>query len=163
MNPNSALTIMQRMATLLVLGVGGVPPLPLFVTKGGSVYIQQKYEMSQATTWPACHLESGSQIHLRNSQRTHIAQLSVVISMYDRWDQQPQTIDDLRKGLDSDIELLMATLQANENLSYGGNALATSIPRYSISPYRGEIDTEFVGMNLIYRTLTATINVLPYD
>lgn len=160
MNPFSARLVMQRMATLFPLGYEG--QLPLFTQKGGAVWVQQKYAMSQAT-FPACHLEAGMQIHSRNSQRTHIAQLQVIISVYARWDQQPQMIDALREDLDSDVELLLAILQDNENLAYGGQAMATSIPRYSISPYRGEIDETMVGLKAVYRTLTATVNVLPYD
>lgn len=160
MNPFPALTILNRIATLLPLGLNA--QIPLFTQKGGLVWVQQKYAMSQGT-FPACHLKAGAQVHRRNSQRTFIAQLQAIISMYDRWDQQLSTIDDLRKGLDSDIELAMAILQENENLNYGGQALATSIPVFSISSYEGEIDEQFVGLNLVYRTLTATVNILPYD
>lgn len=163
MNPYPMLPLMERIATLLVAGVEGNPPLPTFVQKGGTTWIQQKYKMSRQTKWPACHLEAGMQLHSRNSNRTHIAQVQVIISMYDRWNAKQETIDDIRAGLDSDVELLMATLQSNENLTLGNNAMATSIPRYSISPYKGEIDEQFAGMNLVFRTLTPTINVLPYD
>lgn len=163
MNPYPATVIMARMALLLVLGVEENPPLPLFVQKGGAVWVQKKYEMSEAATWPACHLESAPQQHMRVSGGSeYLAQLSVIISLYDRWDSSPATIDALRANLDSDVELLMATLQANENLSYGGNAMATSIPRFAISPYKGEID-ESMGIKLVVRTLTPIINVLPYD
>lgn len=160
MNPYPDIAIMQRMAALIPAGTEG--QTPLFVQKGGAVFVQQKYALSQAT-FPSCHIEAGAQVHSRNSQRSHIAQIAVVIAVYNRWDQQLASIDALRADLDSDVRLIMATLQDNENLVLGGNAMATSIPRYSINPYRGEVDPDLAGMNLIFRALTATVNVLPYD
>lgn len=164
MNPYPAKVVMQRMAQLLVLGVEEAPPLPLFVQKGGRVWVQEKYAMSQAAIWPACHLAAGAQTHARITGGSGYAgTFTVELSLYDRWDTQPQTIDAIRDNLDSDIELLMATLQANENLSYGGNAMATSIPRFSLSPYSGEIDESVAGLHLVVRRLTSVINILPYD
>lgn len=161
MNTGTILAIMQRMKLLIPLGYQGT--IPAFLQKGGDIWIEQRYAMTQAGAFPACHLEGGSQVHTRDSQRTHIAQAQIILSFYDRWDQQPNTIDQVRAGLNSDLELVMAILEINENLSYGGTALLTSIPRYTISPYRGEIDETVMGLNLVYRTLTATVNILPYD
>lgn len=162
MNPYADDVIMARMATILARGVGGAPPVPSFITKGGAIYVEQKYAMSQSTM-PACLIEASTQAHSRNSQRTHLGALQVIISVYDRWDQQDATLDTIRVGIKNDVKLLMATLQANENLVYGNNAMATSIPRYTISAYKPETDEQFLGMHLVFQALIATVNILPYD
>ncbi len=162
MNPYPATTIMNRMATLIPLGYQGT--VPQFVQKGGQIYVQNRFQLSQGK-FPAMHLESGAQLHHRYSGgSSYIGRLQVIISLYDRWDANTQTMDAIRATLDSDIELVMALLQANENLAYNGTAMATSIPDIAVSAYRGEVETELIpGLKLVYRTLIPTLNILPYD
>jgi hypothetical protein len=161
-NPYPATAIMQRMATLIPLGLDGA--IPSFVQKGGQVYVQNRFQLSQGS-FPAMHLESGVQSHTRYSGgSSFIGKLQVIMSLYDRSDANTQTMDAIRASLDSDIELVMALFQDNENLAYNGTAMATSIPGFSVSAYRGEIETELIpGVKLVYRTLVPTLNILPYD
>jgi hypothetical protein len=126
------------------------------------IYIQNKYIMSQGS-FPAVHLSSGTQNYKKNSLRTYFGAMQAIIEYYDRWDEQPITIDAIRANIALDLERMKANIETNDSLSFGGAANAISIPDMTLSAYKGEFDTQFPGLTLVYRTLTLMINILPYD
>lgn len=126
------------------------------------VFIQNKYQMSLGN-FPAIHLSAGPQSYRKNSLRTYMGQMTAIIEYYDRWDQQPNTIDAVRAGIAPDLERIKANIEENDSLVYQGQANAISVPQMSLSPYKGEFDFQFEGKVLVYRTLTLSINILPYD
>lgn len=126
------------------------------------IYIQNKYQMSLGA-FPAIHIEAGPQHYHKNSLRTYMGGLETIIQYYDRWDQQPSSIDTIRANIALDLERVKANIESNDSLSYGGTAYAISVPDMALSPYKGEIDTQFPGLTLVFRELHLTINILPYD
>lgn len=126
------------------------------------IYVQNKYLMSLGN-FPAIHLEAGGQHYRRNSRSTYMGGLEVIVEYYDRWDTQASTIDTIRANIALDLERAKSNVESNDSLAYGGQAYAISIPEVSLSPYKGEIDTQFPGMTLVYRAMHLMINILPYD
>lgn len=127
------------------------------------VYIESKYAMSQGP-FPALHLSSGHQAYQRTGgPRMYGGMLEAVVEYYDRWDQQPNTIDQIRASINADMERIKANIESNDSLAYQGKNYAISIPHMTLSPYKGDIDTQFPSLTLVYRTLSLTINILPYD
>jgi hypothetical protein len=125
------------------------------------VFIQNRFKMSQGD-FPAVHLEAGDQTRHRNSLRTYMGMTVVDIDYYDRWDTSPDTIDGLRADISADLERIIANIEDNDSLAYQGRAFAISIPDTKFSPYKGEFDTTFPGLTLVYRRATIFVNVLPY-
>lgn len=172
-NPNTDNAVLNVLAALILNDVmAGQPNTQvglnqqlLSAQKGkpvSLVYIQNKYQMSLGP-FPAVHLSTGPQTHRKNSLRTYMGQMTAIIEYYDRWDQQPNTIDAIRAGIAADLERIKANIEDNDSLAYQGQANAISTPQMSLSPYKGEFDAQFEGMLLVYRTLTLSINILPYD
>jgi hypothetical protein len=127
------------------------------------IYIESKYAMSQGP-FPALHLSSGHQdYHYAGGPRTYGGVLEAIIEYCDRWDLQASTIDQIRANIASDLERMKANIETNDSLAYQGQNYAISIPRITLSPYMGEFDTQFPGLTLVCRTMSLTINILPYD
>jgi hypothetical protein len=155
-NPNTDIVILTAMANIML----GNPQNT--VVSAGSVYIQSKWKMMLGA-FPAIHMNVGKTIFTRNSQRTYMAVYNVQIQYYDRWDQQPSTFDQIRSNIAVDLERIKANIESNDSLTYGTTAYAVSIPRFELSAYSTELDTRLPGASLVSRTLTAFVNVLPYD
>jgi hypothetical protein len=130
-------------------------PHPLF-------YVESKYAVGQGQ-FPAVHLEAGEQKYSKNSRSTYTGELVAIIGYYDRWDKQQNTIDQIRSNIAADLERMKANLEDNDSLAYNGLAYATSISPISLSAPKGEFDEQFPGITLVFRTMTLTINILPYD
>ncbi len=126
------------------------------------VYVQNKYLMSLGQ-FPAVHLSSGEQHYRIVTRAGYVGLFIAEIEYYDRWDTQPSTIDAIRTNIATDLERMKANIEDQDSLAYQGQAYAISIPEMSLSPYKGEIDTQFPGLTLVYRTLTLHVNLLPYD
>lgn len=163
MNTWPASRILNQLAQLIPLGYQG--QLPAFVQAGGQVFVQNRYRLSKTPVWPSMHIESGTQTHRRVSgQTTFAGQMQAILTLYARWEQDSRLLDDIRAQLDSDIELVWATLQSNEILRLNSTQAASSIPGVVFSPYKGEVDDQLItGNKLVYRTLIPTINIMPYD
>lgn len=171
-NPTTDAVILNVLAQLLpndpqtgqpntVIGTNQIPlitqqdPTPL-------MYIESKYKMSLGQ-FPAVHLSSGGQKYAKNSRSSYVGQYVAIVEYYDRWDKQPNTIDQIRANIAADLERMKANIEDNDSLAYNSLAYATAIPSMTLSEYKGEIDEQFPGLTLVVRTLTLTINILPYD
>jgi len=127
-------------------------------------YVQEKYEMSQGPQWPALHLSSGHQSYRRISTSHYDGALLAIVEYYDKWTSQASQHDDIRANIAADLEIMKSNASKNEDLVYNSINHSTSIPRITLSPYRGEFDIETVpGQKLIYRTMELSISIPPYD
>lgn len=168
-NPNVAEVIMQAMKTIML----GYPTpntnLGALSVAGGTssdgsdrVFIQRDYLVGQGP-WPCVVIKSMPQTFTRNSIRTFDGQAGFTVDYFDRWDQTSELIDDVRDRISLDIERLKANLESNESLAYSGNAYAVGIPKITLSGYDGELSSQFPGLSLVYRRMSVTMMLLPYD
>lgn len=127
------------------------------------IWIESKYKMSQGD-FPAIHLSSGHQIYSKvGGPHMYGGLYQAELEYYDRWDLQPTTIDDIRKNIAADLERIKANLEDNTSLVLNQQPHAFGIPKMQLSPYKGSFDTQFPGMTLVFRTLSLTIDILPYE
>lgn len=155
-NPNTDRVIMQAIAQIAPVG-------SLLQSMQGQVLIQNIYQMSLGN-FPAFHLTTGQQKHTVVSMSVYDGVVHIVGTYYDRWDQQPQTIDTIRANIDVDLQLMMTNIQHNSSLVIGTTTHAVSIPEIDLMPYEGEIDWKTCpGLVLVKRSMTLTVNILPYD
>lgn len=155
-NPNTDRVIMNAMAQI-------APTSTNLLAMGGQVLIQSTYQLSLGN-FPAFHLTVGQQKHSVVSMNVFDGVVHIVGNYYDRWDQQPQTIDSIRANIDADLQIIMTNIQHNSSLVIDNVAHAVSIPVIELSSYEGEVDWKTVsGMVLIKRSITFTVNILPYD
>lgn len=131
------------------------------------MFVQNKYKMSLSLTPAspyAVHLSSGKQsYHYAGGPRWRGGMYEALVQYYARWDTQPSSIDAIRAYLAADLERMKANIERNDSLASGGVAYAVSVPTIGLSDYKGQFDETFSGLTLIYRTMTLTIDILPYD
>jgi hypothetical protein len=131
-------------------------------------YVQNKYQMALNLTAAipyAVHLSSGKQGYSKEGAglRTYIGALTLLIEYCARWDENPESIDTIRKTVAADLERIKANLESNDSMAYQGAAYTVSIPSLQLSDYKGTLNYDFPGLTLVERTLTMQANVLPYD
>lgn len=162
-NPNTDIVILNALGPILLPNTrlaalqAAVSPTPT------PFYVQEKFEMSKGM-FPALHLSSGQQSYIRKSTNHYEGVLLAIIEYYDKWTSQPSQHDAIRANIAADLEVMKSNVSKNEDLVYNNVAHSTSIPRITLSPYRGEFDTETIpGQKLIYRTMELSISIPPYD
>lgn len=127
------------------------------------VYVRSRYKMATTGLFPAVNLSTGVQKFQRTSQRAYAGGVVVNISYYNRWDQNNlQTQEEIIVAMEADLERIRANLETMESLPINGSYLAISIPAFSVSPDKGELDSTFSGPPLLFRTLMASVNILEY-
>jgi hypothetical protein len=162
-NPNTDIVILTALGNVLLANTrlatlqAAVSPTPM------PFYVQQKFKMSQGM-FPALHLSSGIQSYNRLSTNHYGGNLLAIVEYYDKWTSQAATNDAIRANIAADLEIMKSNAGKNEDLVFLNVSRSTSIPRMTLSPYRGEFDEETVpGQKLIYRTLELSISIPPYD
>jgi len=161
-NPYPAITVLGAIRQVIVPNTRLTEANPSDPTGLSQVYIRHRYQM-MAGAFPAVNLQTGQQQFRIWSNRVWTGILPVLIQYYDRWDQQPNTIDDILVRMDTDVEAIKANLETNDSLVVSGTAYAVSIPEILISPDLGELDSRVPGISLVYRTITAHVQMMPYD
>lgn len=164
-NPNTDVVIMGVIKSVLPANTQ-LAATSLSGNGSELIFIQDKYAMSLGmnATYPiAVNIISGNQSYFRASQRTYSGILGIEINYYSRWDEQDNTIDLIWKGIATDLERMKANIESNDSLVYGGANYAISVPSIHLSSYEGEYDRTFPGLTLVYRTMSLTVNALPYD
>lgn len=163
-NPNTDIVILTALGNVLLPGTrlaslqAAVSPPP-----PKSFYVQQKFEMSKGM-FPALHLSAGIQSYNRLSTNHYGGVLLAIVEYYDKWTSQPSQHDVIRANIAADLEIMKSNAGKNEDLVFLNVSRSVSIPRMTLSPYRGEFDEETVpGQKLIYRTLELSISIPPYD
>jgi len=155
-NPNPDSVIMNAVKQIAPTGTR-------LATLGNPVVIENEFALSQGR-FPALHIEADRQKYMPCSTDVFDGTAKFLITYLDRWDQATVSIDTIRQNVKADLEMIMENLMANSSLAVQGEATAVSISQYQLSPYRGELDSTTVqGMVLLKRTLTITVNVLPFD
>lgn len=141
------------------------PPLaPL--TGLSLTYVQNKYDMvlGMNSQIPyALHLSSGKQPYEKDGARTYEGGLSAIVEYCARWDENPKSIDNIRKTIALDLERIKANIEDNDSLQYGNAATAISVTKFQLSDYEGTLNGKYPGLILVERVLTLGINILPYD
>lgn len=155
-NPNTDRVIMNALAQIGPTGTN-------LLAMEGQILIQNAYALSLGS-FPALHLTTGQQKHSVISASVFDGVVNIIGTYYDRWDQQPQTMDTIRANIDADLQMIMTNIQHNSSLVVGTTSHAVSIPTIELSAYEGEVDWKTCpGMVLVKRSITFTINILPYD
>jgi hypothetical protein len=130
---------------------------------GNPVVIENEFQLS-LSRFPCVHIETGKQQYQQQGTNVFDGQVQFIVTYYDRWDQATTGIDVVRKNIKADLEIILANLMDNSSLSLAGDPHATSIAKYQLAPYKGELDNTTVqGITLLKRALTITVNVLPFD
>ena len=164
--PTPGTLILQKLA--VILPGYPVPNTRLAATSVSQtgleqIYVQSPYALSQGS-FPAVLLMSGAQHYSRNSNVTYDGTLEAIAHYYDRWDRQQIPIEQVWANIDADLLRMQSNIESNESLAQGGVAYAVSIPHIALSPFEADLDEKTVpGLVLCVRTLSAHINILPYD
>jgi hypothetical protein len=140
---------------------------PLAANTGLSLtYIDNKYQMAlgmNAQIPYAVHLSSDKQPYEKCGARTYEGGLTAIVEYCGRWDENPASIDNIRKTIAQDLERIKANIEDNDSLQFGNAATAISVTKFQLSPYKGTLNAEYPGLILVERILTLGINILPYD
>ncbi|GAC1471385.1 MAG: hypothetical protein PVSMB5_19970 [Ktedonobacteraceae bacterium] len=129
-------------------------------------FIDNKYQMilgMNAQIPYALHLSSDKQPYEKCGARTYEGGLTAIVEYCGRWDENPASIDNIRRVIAADLERIKANIEDNDSLQFGNAAVAISVTRFQLSPYKGTLNAEYPGLILVERILTLGINILPYD
>ena len=130
---------------------------------GGSIVVENEYKLSNSR-FPAIHIEVGPQRHSIETNSGYSAVMKIMVTYYDRYDEQNTPIDTIRLNIDNDLQTMMTNVQRNTSLIVGQQSNAASVPYIDLSDYKGELENKVVpGLTLVKRMMTLTVNVLPYD
>lgn len=161
-NPNTDEVVLTALGDVIWPGTALAAKQALQTPTPPKFYVHNKFKMSQGP-FPAIHLSAGPQVY-REMGPQYQGTLLAIVEYYDRWDAQQSTIDTIRRGIAADLEIMKSNACKNRSLVDNNVAHNVSIPQVSLSSYRGEIDSETVpGQKLVYRTMTLSISIPPYD
>ena len=153
-NPNTDVVVLQALAGILTPGTS-------FATKGGAVYIKQKYLLANGV-FPALLLTPGPQYYRRNSLSSFDGEQIAIVKYYDQWAQSQQLVDAIYASIAADLEIMLANVLHNDSLTTGGIARGISIYKATLSTYEGEVE-DVDALKLITRSMELYINILPFD
>ena len=151
-NSQTILPILQAVQTICWPGTRIQPT---------NVYVQQTYKMA-AGPMPAINVVSGRQRRQPDSYASWIGGVPVSVRLYDFWEQQNKSIDDIWAALDADREIVIANLSSNPSLVVGNVPLATSIQHLDAPGYAEGIVKETIGIDLVLCEVTFAAGLLPY-
>jgi hypothetical protein len=162
-NPVTSAVLLAALQSVIPAGTALTTANPADPTGLSVIYIRSRYQMATAGLFPAVNLSTGVQKFQRTSQRAYAGGVVVNISYYNRWDQNNvQTQEEIVVAMEADLERIRANLETMESLPINGSYTTISIPAFSVSPDKGELDSTFPGPPLLYRTLMASCNILEY-
>ena len=126
------------------------------------VFVRDKGGMIAQNKFPAVNLSVSSSRRGRTSRNSYAGETLVVIEYYDRWDQNPASMDAISIGIGDDLERIKANLEDNDTLTTGGVSYGVTMPDMVISGDKPYMDTTFPGITLLFRTLHVPVTVLDY-
>ncbi len=126
------------------------------------VYINTVYPLSIAD-FPSVLISSKPQTYTQCSRSTYNGLVDISIAYYDRWDKQPQTLDQVYANVALDLERMRANIESNDRAVIGGFTAIERIQRIIVSPYYGELDHSIPDVPLVVRTLTLRCVLPEYD
>ena len=171
-NPNTPKVVLNAIRNIIHLNVAGQPCTYLAQISPSQTgldltYVQNKYKMvlAMSAAQPyALHIESGRSHFLKEGgPKVYTGTLEVIFTYCGRWDDQASSIDAIWQTMDDDLERLKANLESNDDVQYGNAAFTVSVPSIAVGPYRGSENSNYPGLTLVERVMTAVINILPYD
>lgn len=161
-NPNTDIVILTALGNVLLPGTRLATLQAVVTPMPKPFYVQDVFEMSKGM-FPAIHLSSGSQSHHRISTNHYEGELLAIVTYYDKWTSQTKTNDAIRANIAADLEIMKSNVSKNESLMYNNVAYSVSIPRITLSPYKGEFEENVAPLKLVYRTMELEISIPPYD
>jgi len=162
-NPNTDIIILNALGNILLPGTRMAELQAAISPSPQKFYVQQKFSLTQGKQFPALHLASGAQSYHRISTNHYEGSLLAIVEYYDKWTSQANQHDTIRANIAADLEIMKSNVSKNESLVYNNVNHSTSIPRITLSPYKGEIDESAAPLKLIYRTMELEISIPPYD
>lgn len=163
-NPTTDVVVMNAMVPILL----GYPTnnthlatVPASSSGLGPVYVQTEYELFLGK-FPALLLTAGKQQFRRVSRSTFMGSLVVLCDYYDRWDQNPATLETVRANIAVDLERMKANIESNPTLAQNNTGYTLDNVQLELSDYSAIERTE-QGKTYLYRRLTCHFVVLPYD
>lgn len=160
-NPTTDVVAMQALKQVLVpntqLAAGSSDSTGL-----GQVYINALFPLTLAS-FPAVLLSSKTQTYTYRSRSTLTGLVDIVVSYYNRWDMQPQTLDTVYAAVSDDLERIRANIESNDTAVVHGFTAIEAIRSIKVSPYYGEIDRSIPDIPLIVRTLTLRCVLPEFD
>jgi hypothetical protein len=130
-------------------------------------YVANKFKMVLAMTAAlpyALHLESGrSRYRKLGGPRVYEGEMEAIFTYCARWDDQASSIDAIWQTMDADLERLKSNLESQDSIQYNNAAFAVSVPSITVGPYRGSENSNYPGLTLVERQMSAVVNILPYD
>lgn len=163
-NPNTDLAVMNAFVPIALgypsnntqLATVGASPSGF-----GPIYVQREYDLFRGL-FPAALLSADSQDYSRAARAHWFGALTLHLDYYDRYDQRPDELDDIRAAIAADLERIKANIESNDALAQNNTAYTISSYRHSLSPYQGFM-RDVNDMQLVYRRYTVSFNLLPYD
>jgi hypothetical protein len=181
-NPYPPATILAAIRNIIHLNVLGQPCTylasidpgdpsaspPIAAGTGLSLtYIHNKFEMAlrmRAAVPYALHLEVGRSRYTKGGgPRVYTGTMEAIFTYCARWDDQASSIDAIWKTMDDDLERLKSNLESNDSVQYGNAAFVVSVPSIAVGPYRGSENSNYPGLTLVERQMSAIVNILPFD
>lgn len=156
-NPNTDIAVMNVLKTIL--------PADTALASSDFIFIQNKYKMAllmSQSAPKAVHLSSGPQSYERAELGGFDGQVNIAVGYYSRWDETPDTIDDIWKSIAEDLERMKANAEDNDRNEYQGLNHTMGIAKITLDPYEGMYDRTFQGLTLVFRQMVITYNLLPY-
>lgn len=130
-------------------------------------FVHNKFKLALALTAAlpyALHLEVGRSHYMKDGgPRSYIGTMEAIFTYCARWDDQASNIDAIWQTMDADLERLKANLESNDDIQYNNAAFSVSVPSIAVGPYRGSENSNYPGLTLIERQMTAVVQILPYD
>jgi len=164
-NPITSAILLAAMAQIIPAQTALTLTNPADPTGVSVVYVRSRYNLATKGLFPAVNLTTGNQKANIEAQLEYAGPIVVNITYYARWDQNNvQTQEKIIVAMDADIERIQANLEdwSSIGLTVGTIPYGISIPSFSISPDKGEIDSTFPGVPMLGRTLQVMVNRMGY-
>ncbi len=159
---NDVITPVQLMTAL----AGVMLPNTRVQAAGGSISVDNATALNQQSAiWPSVVLDEGKQSAARISYRTWQTKLELLATYYDRWDEQPYSLDTIWAKVDLDLRRMKANVEDNPALIVASTRYCESLVHCALSPYEGhalsKTDSPF-PIPVVMRQATILVNCLPY-
>jgi hypothetical protein len=166
-NPADILTVMGIIKSVLAVDLSTMQSNTrigdiMATTSKDLIYVQQLYEMLQGPM-PAVFIKAGPQKYRLKGRVERVGQTQISIRYYDSWDEQPNTLDNIKLNNMTDLMRIHANIESNDTLTFQGKNYAMSIPEMVLSGYDGAIDnTTIAGKSFVRHDLDLLLEILPY-
>src|SRR2546427_1608226 len=81
------------------------------------IYVQQAFAMSNGP-FPAVLLMAGPQSYAISSRASREGVMTIQVLYFDRWDLQPQTLDQINLTSSQDLKRMQSNIESNDSLVF---------------------------------------------